>query len=298
MRTDVKIGLISVFVVVVSLVGYLAYNQNKSGSTTPVPRPDPALNAPVDGARSPDDSSISLIAPPTTPTTGPTTLPERHDTTMPATTGPATTMDYTTGPTDLRYMSPGVTSTRPTLSESLVDAHRTTTTDSLLGTTDTTTSTDATTHVIAKGDTFGGLAIKYRTTIKAITQANPGVESSRLKIGQKINIPAGSTGTPGMPRVSSTPTDTDWTLTTPTTPTTPATSTTPRVAVAPAAPVRASAVPGGTYKVVKGDTLRKIAKRAYGSEKYWERIARVNRSKLRGNPSNLEVGTVLTLPPK
>lgn len=47
----------------------------------------------------------------------------------------------------------------------------------------------ATEHVIVKGDTFGGLAKKYHVTLKALTGANPGVQPSRLKIGQKITIP-------------------------------------------------------------------------------------------------------------
>jgi LysM repeat protein len=53
-------------------------------------------------------------------------------------------------------------------------------------------------HTIVKGDTFGVLAKKYNTTIKAITEANPGVQSSKLKIGQKIKIPA-STGSTAAP---------------------------------------------------------------------------------------------------
>ena len=44
-------------------------------------------------------------------------------------------------------------------------------------------------HTIVKGDSFFTLAKKYGVTIKAITAANPGVDSSRLKIGQKIQIP-------------------------------------------------------------------------------------------------------------
>lgn len=54
----------------------------------------------------------------------------------------------------------------------------------------------ATEHVIVKGDTYGSLAKRYSTTIKAITAANPGVQPSRLKIGQKINIPAPSASAP------------------------------------------------------------------------------------------------------
>lgn len=45
-------------------------------------------------------------------------------------------------------------------------------------------------YTIAKGDTFGMLAKKFHVSVKAITEANPGVDSTKLKIGQKIHIPA------------------------------------------------------------------------------------------------------------
>lgn len=49
---------------------------------------------------------------------------------------------------------------------------------------------DATEHVVVKGDSFYTLGKKYGVSIKAITAANPGVDSSRLKLGQKLVIPA------------------------------------------------------------------------------------------------------------
>ncbi len=52
-------------------------------------------------------------------------------------------------------------------------------------------------HVVVKGDTFSTLAKKYSVTSKAIAEANPGVDSSRLKIGQKLKIPAPSIRSPG-----------------------------------------------------------------------------------------------------
>lgn len=48
-------------------------------------------------------------------------------------------------------------------------------------------------HTIIKGDSFFTIAKKYNVTPTAIANANPGVESTRLKIGQKIKIPAPST---------------------------------------------------------------------------------------------------------
>lgn len=45
-------------------------------------------------------------------------------------------------------------------------------------------------HVVARGDSFYLMSKKYNATMKAIAQANPGVDSARLKIGQKLVIPA------------------------------------------------------------------------------------------------------------
>ena len=57
-------------------------------------------------------------------------------------------------------------------------------------------------HVIVKGDTFSDLALKYKVSAAAIQAANPGVDPKRLKLGQKILIPAPSAapaaGTPAV----------------------------------------------------------------------------------------------------
>jgi LysM repeat protein len=86
----------------------------------------------------------------------------------------------------------------------------------------------ATEYTIAKGDILEKIAKSFHVSVKAITDANPGIEPAKLKIGQKIHIP------------------------TPTTPAAPA-----------AAGVAASESPssGGdqTYTVKSGDNLTKIA---------------------------------------
>ena len=58
-------------------------------------------------------------------------------------------------------------------------------------------------HKIQKGDYFSTLATKYGVSVKAIQAANPGVDSTKLKIGQVVKIPApapaaakNGTGTP------------------------------------------------------------------------------------------------------
>jgi LysM repeat protein len=59
---------------------------------------------------------------------------------------------------------------------------------------DSGTSFAGTEHVVMKGDSFYTLAKKYNVSTKAITDSNPGVDSAKLKIGQKLKIPAASAG--------------------------------------------------------------------------------------------------------
>lgn len=79
-------------------------------------------------------------------------------------------------------------------------------------------------HVVVRGDSFSTIAKKYGVTTRAIGDANPGVDSTRLKIGQKLTVP------PPSPRI--------------------------------AAGATGSISNGGdhTYVVKSGDTLFKIAK--------------------------------------
>ena len=44
-------------------------------------------------------------------------------------------------------------------------------------------------HVVVKGDSFSTIAKKYGVTSKAVAEANPGIDSTRLKIGQKLAVP-------------------------------------------------------------------------------------------------------------
>lgn len=49
---------------------------------------------------------------------------------------------------------------------------------------------EAKVHVVAKNDSFYTMSKKYGVSMKAIEAANPGVDSTKLKLGQKVNIPA------------------------------------------------------------------------------------------------------------
>ncbi len=83
-------------------------------------------------------------------------------------------------------------------------------------------------HTIVKGEVLATIAKKYGVGWKAIEAANPGINPNRLKIGDKIKIPA------------------------------------PKSGAAPTAPPNAAAIAGDgsvkTYKVKSGDNLMKIAK--------------------------------------
>ena len=89
----------------------------------------------------------------------------------------------------------------------------------------TTVATPQGEHVVMKGDLLSTIAKKYGVTTRAIQEANPGVEATRLKIGQKLVIPA-------------------------------------RTASATAAtPTNGATAAAKTYTVKSGDTLNGIARR-------------------------------------
>ncbi|MDD5141133.1 MAG: LysM peptidoglycan-binding domain-containing protein [Verrucomicrobiales bacterium] len=50
-------------------------------------------------------------------------------------------------------------------------------------------------YVVVKGDTLDKIAKSNHVTVKALEAANPGVVPTKLKIGQKLVIPAGTAGT-------------------------------------------------------------------------------------------------------
>jgi LysM repeat protein len=81
-------------------------------------------------------------------------------------------------------------------------------------------------YVVVKGDTLAKIAKKSGVTLKALQAANPGVEPTKLKVGQKLSVPAST-------------------------------------AAAPAVSIGASGGEG-TYTVKSGDTLTKVAK-AHGT---------------------------------
>lgn len=96
-------------------------------------------------------------------------------------------------------------------------------------------------YTVARSDTFSKIAKEHGITVKALTQANPTVDPAKLKVGQKLLLPAAARTSSG----------------------------TAQGAGRPGGPPRAThagelAAPNGgssaTYVVKSGDTLVKIAK--------------------------------------
>ena len=50
------------------------------------------------------------------------------------------------------------------------------------------TAVERVTYHVQPGDTLGSIATRFRTTLAQIEQLNPGVDSSRLTIGQPIRL--------------------------------------------------------------------------------------------------------------
>lgn len=97
-----------------------------------------------------------------------------------------------------------------------------------------TTSTPSTEHTVMKGETGALIAKKYGMGWKAIEAANPGIDSRKLRIGQKLLIPSKTVTAGGNSSA---------------------------LGAAPDSHASATAESGaGSYTVKSGDTLAKIAK--------------------------------------
>ena len=57
-------------------------------------------------------------------------------------------------------------------------------------------------YVVVKGDTLGKIAKAHGVTLKALEAANPNVQPTKLKVGDKLQIPAGGTTTEAMTSTS------------------------------------------------------------------------------------------------
>jgi nucleoid-associated protein YgaU len=127
-------------------------------------------------------------------------------------------------------------------------------------------------HTVESGDTFSCLAKKYfndENKWALIAQVNPGVDSSRLKIGQVIKIP---TDLDAMHKQ--------------------------REQQLQAVAQAAGSGTAQTVEIRNGDTLYGISKRIYGSGAHWKTIYEANRDQLKNPEQTLQVGMRLNIPPK
>jgi len=117
-------------------------------------------------------------------------------------------------------------------------------------------------YTIVKGDILAHIASNNHVSTKALLEANPGIDPKKLKIGQKIKIPASTSSQ----STSAAPT---------------------------AAPMAADNTASGgvaTYKVKSGDTLTTIAKKNHVS------IKAIQSANNLGSSTSIKVGQVLKIP--
>ena len=128
----------------------------------------------------------------------------------------------------------------------------------------TSTQTSAKEHIVTKGETLWSIAEdSFGSGYNWVDVKNAnGLKTEVIEIGQKLTIPEVSPKQP---------------------------TSTKKVA----AVVQVTPVTGETYTVVKGDSLWKIAVKAYGDGFKWVEIAKVNKLV---NPGIIHAGNVLSLP--
>lgn len=124
------------------------------------------------------------------------------------------------------------------------------------------------THIVASGENFWTIAQAVYGDgrhFKLIEQANPGVDSSRLRIGQELRLPALPANTTAAQPAAS------------------------RTAVNVTLDAR-------QYRVQQNDSLHRIAQKLYNDSTRWEEIYRLNRQTIGADPAKLKLGMVLQLP--
>jgi nucleoid-associated protein YgaU len=131
-------------------------------------------------------------------------------------------------------------------------------------------SSAADTYTIRKGDMLYSIAKAHGVSLKALEKANPRVNPNRLRIGEKLTIPASAAAASGEASPSSS-------------------------GSAAKAGSTGRAASSKTYTVKSGDTLAGIARSVYGNAGRWKDIAAANRI---SNPRSIRVGMVLKLPAK
>lgn len=115
-------------------------------------------------------------------------------------------------------------------------------------------------YVVVKGDTLGKIAKRNGISLKALEDANPGVTPTKLKVGQKLQVPASTGGSNSAMSATSTSAD--------------------------------MSGGGQTYTVKSGDSLSKIAK-ANGVT-----LKALEAANSGVDPNHIKVGQKLNIPVK
>lgn len=131
-----------------------------------------------------------------------------------------------------------------------------------------TSSVAAQTYTVKSGDNFWTIAQavygdgRHYTRIE---QANPGVNSNRLRVGQELRLPALSESATAAPTTVS-------------------------------RSAGSSALGARQYRVQQNDSLHRIAQKLYGDGSRWEEIYNLNRQAIGADPGKLKLDMVLQLP--
>ena len=131
-------------------------------------------------------------------------------------------------------------------------------------------------YSVVKGDTLWSIAEKFYQSgnnWKNIADTNKISDPTKIEVGQKLTIPDVKTAEPVVP--SPKPTEK------------------PVVTQNQASPNVNQAITGANYTVVKGDSLWKIAVRAYGDGYQWIKVASANKLK---HPNVIHPGNVFIIP--
>ncbi|HSX48698.1 MAG TPA: LysM peptidoglycan-binding domain-containing protein [Candidatus Saccharimonadales bacterium] len=146
--------------------------------------------------------------------------------------------------------------------------------------TNQTQNQNETIHTIEKGETLWSISEKYfnnGTDWKKIAEANNISSPTKLEVGQQLTIPTGEKET----TATEAPKETELA------------SPAPKGQITEEAASTTNAITGANYTVVKGDSLWKIAVRAYGDGYKWSEIAKENHLT---HPNVIHTGNVLILP--
>jgi len=229
-KSTIRIAFFAILIVHVVFIGGLLIQgctkDNPPASDTSAPKTNADISMPENG----DMAAAPVPADPTAATTGVTAV------------GTSTAVQA-------QSVSPVPGSMVTTTTQAQTPVH-----------TDVAPATGAThEYTIARGDMLGNIAMKNGVSLKALQEANPGINALRLQVGQKIQIPAASSAVAT------------------------ATSTA-------GATEAASVSDSSTYTVKSGDRLEKIAK-THGTTV--KAIASLNGLK---SINSLKVGQKLKLP--